>query len=139
MNLYRIAFGSSIGHCKELRGWVKSIGRIEGYSDEFLSLLELSVHEAFVNAVVHGNKDRPCLPVSIVFHCRQSISGRSLRVQVRDCGKGFDINEIHGQYVNKGYDVQGGRGMTIIRHYADSLDIETSSEGSVITLHYIPF
>jgi anti-sigma regulatory factor (Ser/Thr protein kinase) len=138
MNLYRIALESSIGHCGELRRCVNAIGRIEKYRDPFLSQLVLSVHEAFVNAVRHGNDENADLFVSIVFRCGQTLSGRSLQVQVKDRGKGFDLNTINDRACNEGVATLGGRGVGFIRHYAEKLDIETTSDGSVLTLHYIP-
>jgi anti-sigma regulatory factor (Ser/Thr protein kinase) len=139
MNLYRIAYGSSLSHCGDLRGFVKTIGRMEGYGESFLSQFELSVHEAFVNAVRHGNKENPDLFVSVVFRCGETFFGRSLTVQVTDRGKGFDLRTLDTRNDNEGYAALGGRGVRYIRHYTERVDIETSSEGSVITLHYIPF
>ncbi|NTW52361.1 MAG: ATP-binding protein [Chlorobiaceae bacterium] len=139
MNLYRFTFDSSIDHCSDLRGWVRTIGRIEGYNEKFLSFLELGLQEAFVNAVHHGNGVNPELPVSIVFSCRQIASGRELVVQVTDRGKGFDLDKIEKHIDKRGEDRLNGRGLMIMRHYAEKLNIETSSEGSVLRLHYIPF
>ncbi|NTU58293.1 MAG: ATP-binding protein [Chlorobiaceae bacterium] len=139
MNIYRIAFCGSITRCGELRGCVNTVCRIEGYSEKFIPVLELAVHEAFVNAVLHGNKECPDGPVSVVFRCRQSVSGRSLQVDVADCGKGFDLKKLDTPADDDESSALNGRGLRIIRHFAESIDIGTSSDGSVLSLHYIPF
>jgi len=139
MNLYRIAYSSSLSHCGDLRGCVRTIGRMEGYSELFLSQLELSVHEAFVNAVRHGNGENPVLTVSIIFRCGETCSGCTLQVQVTDCGKGFDLMALDNSFDEESEMALGGRGVRFIRHYTERIDIETTSEGSVLTLHYIPF
>jgi anti-sigma regulatory factor (Ser/Thr protein kinase) len=139
MNLYRIAYSSSLVHCSDLRNCVRTFGRIEGYSEHFLSQLELSVHEAFVNAVRHGNEENPDFIVSIIFRCGDTISGQTLQVQVMDCGKGFDLAKLDNPIDEESETALGGRGVRFIRHYTERIDIETSSEGSVLTLHYIPF
>ena len=139
MNLYRIAFCSSLSHCGDLRACIRTIGRMEGYSEHFLSQLELSVHEAFVNAARHGNEENPDLFVSIIFRCGETCSGRTLQVQVADCGKGFDLTALDNSFDEESETALGGRGVRFIRHYTERIDIETTSEGSVLTLHYIPF
>ncbi|HWQ25383.1 MAG TPA: ATP-binding protein [Chlorobaculum sp.] len=139
MNLYRIAYSSSLIYCSDLRSFVRTIGRIEGYSEHFLSQLELSAHEAYVNAVRHGNEENPDFIVSIIFRCGETVSGRTLQVQVADCGKGFDLMALDNSFDEESETALGGRGVRFIRHYTERIDIEASSEGSMLTLHYIPF
>ncbi|NTW53348.1 MAG: ATP-binding protein [Chlorobaculum sp.] len=65
MSSYRFSFPSKVEHCRQLRQWVGVFARIEALSEQFLSILELSVHEAFINAVRHGNHDDPAFFVVV--------------------------------------------------------------------------
>jgi serine/threonine-protein kinase RsbW len=139
MTVHRISFCSSIVHCDELRRCVQAVGKTEGYSEAFLSRLELTVQEAFVNAVRHGNGSNSELPVSIVLRDGRGDSGRFLEVEVRDCGKGFVTGVRHD--LDKVADPESfsGRGIPFIAHYVDSLNIDSRTDGSVLIMRYIPF
>jgi len=118
---------------------VQAIGKTEGYGETFLSLLELTVQEAFVNAVRHGNRSDPELPVSIILRDGHDDAGRFLQVEVRDLGAGFLLTGLPG--FDRAADPASfsGRGLPFIAHYADSLHIESRTDGSVLILRYIPY
>ena len=138
MNVHRIAFGSSISHCAELRRIVQAFARIEGYSMTFKSELELTVHEAFVNAVLHGNGSNPELPVSITFIAGLEARGGSLQVEVRDCGEGFDSLPLRDFSITLAEPSLSGRGVPLMAHFSESLRVEKHRDGSVLILSYIP-
>jgi anti-sigma regulatory factor (Ser/Thr protein kinase) len=139
MTLHRISFPGSIVHCGALRRCIKAFGITEGYSSSFLSELELTLHEAFVNAVRHGNLSNPELPVSLILCDGREAGVRYLRVEVRDCGNGYSLPERHDFSRSGDARVLSGRGLPLIVHFADSVRNETRPEGSVLILHYIPY
>jgi serine/threonine-protein kinase RsbW len=136
MTLQRITLGSNIANCDALRMSVRAFGRMEVYGEAFVDALELSVHEAFVNAVVHGNRGDPALPVTVTMRNVPGDEGRRLQVEVADCGPGFSLEGREVFPVNAAL---SGRGVPIILHYAESAEVERRPEGSLLRLRYIPF
>jgi serine/threonine-protein kinase RsbW len=53
--------------------------------------IEMALHEALVNAVIHGNSENSCKRVYV--ECRCYIDGE-VSITVRDQGRGFDYNAI---------------------------------------------
>lgn len=139
MIVHRLAFSSSIGHCGILRRCVQLFGQSAGYSGSFISALELTVHEAFVNAVKHGNRSDPELPVVIILRDVRELDDHYLHVEVADCGKGFAFNGRR-DFSEAGDPLKlSGRGVPLIVHFADSIRLERRAGGSVLLLRYIPY
>jgi anti-sigma regulatory factor (Ser/Thr protein kinase) len=139
MCLYRLSLPSSIDHCGLLRNCVRAFGISEGFGAEFLSVLELCIHEAFVNAAMHGNGGDTALPVCVTMRTMPESGLAPLQVEVADCGPGF---ELASKGVADAADCESGlsgRGVAIILHYAESARLEPLSGGSVLRLTYIPF
>lgn len=139
MSLHRLSFPSNIEQCGLLRSCIRAFGRSEGFGEEFLSSLELCVHEAFVNAVVHGNGGDSALTVTVTMRTVPEDEGGLLLVEVADCGPGFDLAACVAPAFAGRYLRLSGRGMPIILNYAQSARVEPLSGGSVLRLAYIPF
>jgi serine/threonine-protein kinase RsbW len=78
--------------------------------------IRLCLEEALVNAVVHGNKNRPDLNVQIEI----VESGERCTIRVRDEGNGFDPTGITMPDCNQ----LGGRGVCLIKHYMDDVHFD---------------
>ncbi len=117
-----------------LNGFIASFAEGEGYSDLFLEQLQLTLKEAFVNAVKHGNREQNGLGVTCTFVAVAGV----LFVSVKDCGKGFDLDKVPNPAVPQNLFRLSGRGLYIIRSIAESMALEGGSEGSVLTLHFRP-
>jgi serine/threonine-protein kinase RsbW len=50
--------------------------------------IEIALHEALANAVIHGNREDPHKPVHVT--CRCSMDGQ-ISITVRDEGHGFEL------------------------------------------------
>lgn len=120
-----------------LRRSMMAFGEAQGYSSGFLGTLELTLKEAFVNAVMHGNRDSGELPVIVLF--RPASAGKSLEVTVRDCGAGFRPDDIPDPTSPHLLLKTSGRGVYIIRRYAEIVNVQTDSSGFSLTLRYTPF
>ncbi|NTU54041.1 MAG: ATP-binding protein [Chlorobiaceae bacterium] len=140
MNRYRCTLPSLVEHSARLRDLVGAVARIERYSEVFASELELTIHEAFVNAVRHGNNDAGDLPVTITM-LAEGLTGESfLEVRIRDCGEGFDPESALSKAASpEGLVASGGRGVLLINHFVKSLEIEKLTGGCELVLRYIPF
>jgi anti-sigma regulatory factor (Ser/Thr protein kinase) len=137
MSIHRLAFGSSIAHCGALRRCVQAFGRTEGYGSDFIPVLELAVHEAFVNAVSHANGSEPALPVSILLRDCMDGGRRILQVDVADCGSGFNIDSPL-DFSDAGDTRRlSGRGLPLISRQTQSVRVEQRNGGSVLILRYI--
>ncbi|MGB7512499.1 MAG: ATP-binding protein [Pelodictyon phaeoclathratiforme] len=106
----------------------------EGYSTLFFEELQLTMKEAFVNAVKHGNKERGDLNVSITL----TASAEVLLASVRDCGKGFNLDELPNPVDPRNLFRLSGRGLYIIRSIAEIIACERDGDGWLLTLRFHP-
>ena len=118
-----------------LYDFIMSIAEREGYSNVFIDDLQLSIKEAFVNAVKHGNRERKDLSVT----CSFAIAANSLTVSIRDCGKGFNPDDLPSPASPWGQLKRSGRGVHIIRSVAEIIGLERDKDGSTLMLRYIPY
>jgi anti-sigma regulatory factor (Ser/Thr protein kinase) len=97
------------------------------------------VHEAFVNAVRHGNRAKPDNVVVITLETGGSGENSFVEVRIRDCGDGFDpVEEFVAACSVERLDLSNGRGLLFIHHYTESLRVERLDGGCVLVLRYIP-
>jgi len=105
-----------------------------GFPPERVEDVKTAVGEAFINAVEHGNRGRADRQVTLRFH-RQ---GNTLRVDVFDCGKGFDLNRLEAPHLRpkiEGRESRRGWGLFLMRHLADHLEVSRcTSGGSCVSL-----
>lgn len=90
----------------------------------------LSLSEAVTNAIVHGNKERDDRRVTVTSSC----SDDTLTISVEDEGEGFDLSELPDPLKDENLLKQGGRGVFLIRQYADGADF--SKGGSRLTMKF---
>ena len=130
-----IVLSGSYSQYTVLHDFLQSIAQREQYSDEFVECLQLSLKEAFVNAVKHGNGEKSDLTVTFSF----VIATNSLTVSVRDCGNGFNPDKIPDPSDALNLLKQSGRGIHIIRSVAEIISLERDNDGSTLMLRYIPY
>lgn len=140
MSYYRFSLPSQLSFADQLRRWVATLSSIEGYGEQFSSVLWLSVHEAFVNAVLHGNQSDPEQPVVMLFESGWKGCARFLEVRIRDFGKGFDpAPHLNATRSETGRSKPYGRGLLLMNHYAANLTVERLPDGCVVLMRYIPY
>jgi serine/threonine-protein kinase RsbW len=81
--------------------------------------VELALHEALANAVVHGNRRDPCKSVQICGGCERS---GDLLLAITDQGVGFDHNLIPDPTAGGNLLSKHGRGIFMISRLMDSLE-----------------
>lgn len=108
----------------------KLIGALKGLklSDETLFDIKLSLEEAVINAMKHGNGFDKSLPVVITY----DFSGGRLEVTVRDQGKGFDHSATPDPRSKTNILKHGGRGVFLIRNLMD--EVEYNDSGNEIKM-----
>lgn len=111
-------------------------GRLHGYSSGFLPKLELTLKEAFLNAVRHGNHENETIPVTVTFNA--SDGGNLLEVTLTDCGQGFCPEDIPDPTTPARLHKTSGRGVHLIRSYAEIAGARADASGFSLTLRYVP-
>jgi len=81
--------------------------------------VKLILVEAVMNAFTHGNQSDCTKPI----HIRYSITGGCLKVQVEDCGTGFEHESIPEEIDDEDLLQETGRGLFLIRCFSDRMQI----------------
>ena len=90
--------------------------------------VRLSLEEALVNAIKHGNRMEPDKKVFI--SCELSID--EITVVIEDQGDGFNPNEVPDPTDDDNLDKPGGRGIMLIRSFMN--DFAYNDKGNRVTM-----
>jgi serine/threonine-protein kinase RsbW len=107
---------------------VKSVTAKSGFDEDNASWIELSVHEAVINAITHGNKNADDKQVDVKF----VFEHQALTVYVRDRGEGFDPNSLPDPLDPDNLLNPTGRGIFYMRTFMDEVEYSTHPEGGII-------
>lgn len=88
-----------------------------GFSEKEQFAVRLSLEEAIVNAIKHGNGDDPCKSVTISFQ----VTPQQVTARVEDEGPGFNPHRIPDPLAPENLERPGGRGVFLMRHYMTSV------------------
>jgi len=91
--------------------------------------IQMALHEALVNAVVHGNHENPRKRVYV--DCRCCMDG-GVSITVRDEGQGFNSNEVPDPTAPENRLFPHGRGIYLMRTLMDEVTFERG--GSVVRM-----
>ena len=126
-NAVEIVIDSQLGYERIARACVAAYGKLLGFSDERIEDLKTVVAEAAINAMQHGNKDRPDSRVAISMYFKEE----ALHISVTDNGSGIgklpsnpDIDRIIDNL-----DPPTGFGTFLIRQLADEVEFNEMTEG----------
>ena len=123
-----ISLPSQIGYERIAMASAESYAKMIGLAPERIEDLKTIVAEAAINAMQHGNKQRPDARVTVSMMFKDN----ALQVTVMDQGEGFkeflpdpDIERI----VNE-QDPAVGFGTFLIRQLADQVEIDKTADGA---------
>ena len=91
--------------------------------------LEIAIHEALANAVIHGNHEDPDKQVHL--SCRCSMGGE-LSITVMDEGEGFDSEAIPDPTEAQRLLLPHGRGLHLMKALMDEVSFEEN--GTVVRM-----
>lgn len=89
-----------------------------GLTKEELFDVKLSLDEALVNAIKHGNKSNPELKVSVNIEVKDGM----LTMEVADQGDGFDFTKIPNPTEKNNLHKNSGRGVFLIKKLMDRVE-----------------
>ena len=110
----REAIGPLVERILEIVQDLKCAG---GKEDE----IELALHEALANAVVHGCREDPGKVVQVTVSCDE---GRGIVIVVRDPGVGFDPEKVASPLHGERLFFDHGRGIYLINQLMDEVRYE---------------
>jgi serine/threonine-protein kinase RsbW len=101
----------------------------EGYSDHDVFAVRLSLEEAVVNALKHGNRGDPAREVRVSWYVEPSF----VAATVRDQGEGFDPQRVPDPLAPENQDRPSGRGLLLMRRYMTR--VRFNRRGNCLTLY----
>jgi len=91
--------------------------------------IEMALHEALANAVIHGNGENSCKRIYV--ECRCYLDGE-VSITVRDEGRGFDSSAVLDPTFLENLLFTHGRGIYLIKTSMDEVSFEEG--GSVVRM-----
>ena len=126
-NAVEVVIDSKLGYERVAMACAASFAKMMGFSDERIEDLKTVVAEAAINAIQHGNKDRPDAKVAISMNFRDD----ALHIAVADNGGGIkdlppkpDIDRIMQKL-----DPPTGFGTFLIKELADEVEFNEMTDG----------
>jgi anti-sigma regulatory factor (Ser/Thr protein kinase) len=107
---------------KDLARWLRKLALTADQRDEIL----LAVSEAVTNAIEHGSGCDESKRVSI----RASVRDRAVTATVKDTGRWIPVDRAAAARKHR------GRGLQLIREFADKVDIARTAEGTEIVMRF---
>ncbi|TLU84707.1 MAG: ATP-binding protein [Chlorobium sp.] len=117
----------------ELQEFIELFAEESGYDRQFTDTLQLTLKEAYVNAVRHGNREKDGLSVT----CSLTAGENRLQAAIHDNGSGFDPDELPDPSENGALMKLSGRGIHIIRNFADISVKRHDGKGATLFLRYL--
>jgi serine/threonine-protein kinase RsbW len=101
-----------------------------GFDEDTRGGISMSVREAMINAVLHGNAYDPAKRVNLTFEQ----TGQDLVIQITDEGKGLDPSEVADPLAPENLMKQSGRGIFLMKAFMDDVRFRKLDPGTQITL-----
>jgi serine/threonine-protein kinase RsbW len=91
--------------------------------------IEMALHEALANAVIHGNGENSCKRIYVEFRCYMD---GEVSITVRDEGRGFDSSAVPDPTFLENLLFTHGRGIYLIKTLMDEVSFEKG--GAVVIM-----
>ncbi|MCE1188086.1 MAG: ATP-binding protein [Ignavibacteria bacterium] len=124
--LYNLEINSDPNDLVSVEEFVNMVANEAGFEESKLPGLMLALTEATTNAMIHGNKKVVTKKVRI----QAEFSGQQLVFRIKDEGMGFDPTQIPDPTMPENLMKDSGRGLYLMRIYADELKYNITDEGT---------
>jgi serine/threonine-protein kinase RsbW len=101
-----------------------------GFSQDQRDDIAIALSEAVNNAIEHGNQGDPSKKV----HIELEEIDNGIRIVVTDEGGGFDPSEVEDPTDPENLLAESGRGLLIIRHLMDEVNVASSGSGTRVEM-----
>ena len=126
--IYKTSFPSVFGGGAEFVEEVVNAMKLEGWNDDDVFAVNLSLVEAITNAIEHGNQENPEKTVHVTCVLFPSL----IRLIVRDEGEGFLWGNVPDPRKNDRICCPSGRGLFLINGFMSK--VVHNSHGNEITM-----
>jgi serine/threonine-protein kinase RsbW len=130
-NNKKLVLDSSFEEMEQIQPFVKELQQWAHFGEEDFNRIMLALSEAVNNAIVHGNKENPNKNVYV----NTSLKDRTLTVNIQDEGKGFNPDTISDPLKEENLLNEGGRGIYLIKQYADDVQFSKGGTKVAVTFH----
>lgn len=127
-----LVLNSKFEEMNKLEPYVDTLKEWAGFDEEDSNRIMLSLSEAVNNAILHGNQNNPDKKVFV--QTTLNTGNQVLQISVEDEGDGFNPEEIPNPLKEENLLNEGGRGIYLIKQYAD--DLQFSENGSKVTITF---
>ncbi len=114
----------------EVDEMVEGIVKRLPFSEDARDDIAIAISEGVNNAIIHGNKFDQQKTVTVLFHANDN----SLTITIIDQGDGFKEEDVPDPTNPENMLALSGRGLFIIRHLMDKVDVSSDSTGTTITM-----
>lgn len=104
---------SKVKHIYPVEQQILALARELGFSDDDCFCLRLSMDEAMVNAIIHGNK----YDASKQVYVKVDGGDAAFEVTVRDEGDGYSVDDLQDPTTEENLHATHGRGIFLIRQF----------------------
>lgn len=111
---------SDYAHGRELQRQILDELDRQGYSDQSAFAIRISLEEALVNAIRHGNRLDPTKHVHVAY----TITPRQAEFYIEDEGKGFDRSRVPDPTCDENLEKCSGRGILLIEAYMNKVEFD---------------
>ncbi len=113
-----------------LEDWINSLCEAYDIGEELYGNILIAVTEAVNNAIIHGNKNDVIKKTLVSYQS----SEKNLVFIVKDCGVGFDFNNVKDPTDPNNIEQPDGRGIFLMRHLAD--EVQYSEPGNYVEIKF---
>ena len=123
-----ISLPSQVGYERIAMASAESYAKMHGLAPERIEDLKTIVAEAAINAMQHGNKERPDARVKV----SMTVKDNTIEVTVMDQGEGFKgfLPDPNIERIVNEQDPPVGFGTFLIRQLADQVEIDKTADGA---------
>ena len=123
-----ITLPSRIESVDEAAQSADEFAKICGFSEEFVSAIDLAIRESVANAVKHGNKFDETKKVEVMF----ADVPDGFEITIRDHGAGFAIDEIPDPTNPENLLKANGRGILFMNAFMDEINWSNHEDGGMV-------
>lgn len=113
-----LVISSNLENIDKVRMFLEEIFAELNLNQSNFNQVFLGLSEALTNSIIHGNKFNASKNVCIKVNCLLS----KLFIEITDEGDGFYIDCLKDPVCLENLKKENGRGIFLIRHYADEVD-----------------